>query len=259
MLVALLPLVAARPFVGVMLWSWISFMNPHQLLWGFAAGIPWAMLVFCATMLGCVVAGEPRRLAVNGVTVLLSVFLVCITLTSLTAVVPPAAVWEKWEWATKILLGLLLTAALLTDKRRIHALIWVMVISIGYFGVKGGLFTLATGGSYIVLGPPNSIITDRNHLAAALLISMPLMNYLRLKSRHRSVRIGLIAAMLFTLFSVVGSQSRGALLGLAMTALFLWLRSPKKLAFGIAIVASAGVHARQLVAAHGVHWLLRAG
>jgi probable O-glycosylation ligase (exosortase A-associated) len=238
MMVGLLPLVVARPFVGILLWSWLSFMNPHQLTWGFASGMPWAMLVFCATLLGCVVAREPRRLAVNGVTMLLALFLVCITITSLAAIVPPERVWEKWEWAAKILLGLLLTAALLDDRRRLHALIWLMAIAIGYFGVKGGLFTLMTGGSYIVLGPPNSIIGDRNHLAAAVLIAIPLMNYLRLQSRHRAVRIGLAGAIIASLFAVVGSQSRGALLGLIAAAGVMWIRSPRKIVSGTMIVAA---------------------
>lgn len=236
-LIGLLPLAAMRPFVGVLLWSWISFMNPHQMVWGFATDLPWAVVVFCTTLFGCIVAGEPRRANVNAVTVLLLLFLIGITVTSMTAIVPPAAVWYKWEWAAKILVGLLLTAALLTDRRRIHALVWLIVIALGYYGVKGGAFTIMTGGSDIVMGPPNTIIGDRNQLATALLVAIPLMNYLRLHSRHEVIRWGLIAAMVLTLFAVVGSQSRGALIGLAATAMFLWLRSPRKVLSGLAIVA----------------------
>ena len=33
-LLVLLPIVLLRPFVGVILWSWISFMNPHRLVYG---------------------------------------------------------------------------------------------------------------------------------------------------------------------------------------------------------------------------------
>jgi probable O-glycosylation ligase (exosortase A-associated) len=235
--VGLLVLAAARPFVGVLLMSWISFMNPHQTLYGFATGMPWALLAFCATLMGCMVAGEPRRVAVNAVTALLFLFLLCITLTSFTAIVPPERVWVKWEWAAKILVGVLLTAALLTDRRRIHALVWLMVIAIGYYGVKGGLFTLRTGGTNIVLGPPNSIIGDRNQLSVAFLVAIPLMNYLRMHSRHRLIRWGLIVGMVLTLVAAIGSQSRGALLGVAATAVFLWLRSPGKLLTGACIAA----------------------
>jgi probable O-glycosylation ligase (exosortase A-associated) len=240
-LFALLPLALARPFVGVLLLSWISFMNPHQTLWGFATSMPWVVLTFGVTIIGCVVAREPRRLPLNAVTVFLVVLIISMTITSFSALADPSRVWTKWEFILKIIVTLLLTAALLTDRWRIHALVWVMVISVGYFGVRGGLFTLVTGGGFIVTGPPNSIISDRNHLAAALLIALPLMNYLRLQSRHRIVRIGLAVAMVLSLFSVVGSQSRGALVGLAATALFLWLRAPRKIVSGMAIAVCVAV------------------
>lgn len=240
-LVPLLAIAAAQPFVGVLVWSWISFMNPHREVWGFAQTMPWAMLAFLAMVFGCIVAREPKRFAVNGVTVLMIVFAVGITITSITALGPPDQVWSKWNRTIKVLLGLLLTASLLTDRRRIHAMIWLIVISLGFYGVKGGIFTVMTGGAFIVVGPEATMIGDRNHLAVALLVAIPLMNYLRLQSAHAIVRVGLVAAMVCTLFAVVGSQSRGALIGLAATAGFLWLRSPGKIISGICIVAAIAV------------------
>jgi len=241
-IVPLLGLAAARPFVGVMLWSWISFMNPHQLLWGFASSQPWAAMVFVVTLFGCFVAREPKRLPINAVTVLMTLLIIGITITSFAALGPPAEVWAKWDRTFKTLLGLLLTAALVDSRRRVHALIWLIVIALGYFGVKGGIFTLVTGGGFIVMGPPNSMIFDRNHLATALLVSLPLMNYLRLQSRHQLVRHGLIFAMATTLFAVVGSQSRGALVALVATGAVLWTRSRGKVLSGVAI-ALAGAAA----------------
>ena len=32
--VGVLPFVFARPWVGVLLWTWLSLMNPHRLAWG---------------------------------------------------------------------------------------------------------------------------------------------------------------------------------------------------------------------------------
>ena len=84
----LLPLIVARPFVGVLVWSWISFMNPHRLVYGFAGSFPWAMTIFVATILGCVFAGEPRRLALNAVTALLLALMALFTLTTFAAIAP---------------------------------------------------------------------------------------------------------------------------------------------------------------------------
>lgn len=236
-LLPMLAMAVVRPFVGVLVWFWIAFMNPHREVYGFAVSQPWAMLAFLATVVGCFVAREPKRPAVNAVTVVLVLFAAVITVTSAMAIAPASSVWPKWERTIKTIMGLLLAASLLTERRRVDALVWLMVISMGYFGVKGGIFTLMTGGGFIVLGPPDTMIEDRNHLATALLISLPLMNYLRMHARHRLVRIGLPVAMATTLFAVVGSQSRGALLGLAATAGMLWLRSKGKIVSGLAIAA----------------------
>src|SRR5262245_15052453 len=42
---ASLPYIFKRPYVGVLVWTWISFMNPHRLTWGFAFNMPFAMIV----------------------------------------------------------------------------------------------------------------------------------------------------------------------------------------------------------------------
>lgn len=232
-LVGLLLCVAlARPFVGILLWSWISFMSAHRLLWGAAAGLPWAMLSFLATIVGCLVAQEPKRVRVTAIMVLFALFAAFVTLTTAMSIAPPGVSFRMWDRVMKIIVALLLTAAFLTERWRLHALVWIIVIALGFFGVRGGIFTLATGGGFRVLGPPDSMIGDRNHLAVALLVSIPLMNWLRMHSAHRLVRIGLFAAMGLTLISVLGSQSRGALIATAAVGFALWLRTPNKLVSG---------------------------
>jgi hypothetical protein len=47
-MLVLRPVVTIRPFVGVLLWSWVSFMSPHKLLWGPASGLPWALMTVAA-------------------------------------------------------------------------------------------------------------------------------------------------------------------------------------------------------------------
>src|SRR3984957_1425587 len=241
-LIMLLPIAVVQPFVGVLLWCWVSFMNPHRLVYGgIALTIPWAACIFVATMIGCVVAREPKRFPVNAVTVLIIMFLVLISISSLFAMAPASTVYPKWDLTFKSFLFLLVTASLLTTRDRVHALIWIMVLSLAFFGIKGGAFTIIGGGVNKVYGPSNSMIADNNHLAAALLVGLPLMNYLRLESKHAIIRIGLALTMVLTLFSVVGSYSRGALLALGVMSFFLWLKTRNKLLSGIVIVVLLAV------------------
>ncbi len=236
-MLVLLPVITIRPFVGVLVWSWISFMNPHKLLWGPGSDLPWAWITFVALAIGCFIAREPKRFAWNPTTAMIVTFLVCITMTSLTAMTAPMDVFGRWEMVVKEFGLILLTASLLTSKERIHAMVWIMVLSLAYFGVKGGGFTVMHGGANRVEGPPGTMIGDNNALAVGLLVTVPLMNYLRMQSKHRIVRIGLAATTVLTLFSIVGSYSRGALVGLLAVSVFLWMRSKRKLVAAVVLPA----------------------
>ena len=231
-MLVLLGMSVGRPFAGILLWSWISFMNPHQLAWGFASQVPWAMMTFVATLVGCVLAQEPRRLPITGVTAAMLAFMFAITVTTAVAQSPLPEATQKYVAVFKVFTAILLSVALLTSRRRIQALVWVMVLSLGFFGVKGGAYTILSGGGARIFGPPSTMIEDNNHLAVGLLVTLPLMNFLRLQSAHGLVRNGLAAGMVLTLFAVVGSYSRGALIALAAVAALFWLKSRRKLLYG---------------------------
>src|SRR5215475_3663731 len=49
---ASLPVCFIRPWVGILVWSWIGYMNPHKLTWGFATNMPFGQLVAVATLCG---------------------------------------------------------------------------------------------------------------------------------------------------------------------------------------------------------------
>lgn len=242
----ILPLLAVtasgKPFIGVLLWSWASFMSPHRMVFGFASDLPWAMVTFLATLIGCVIAREPKRLPRDAVSVLLVLFAIGISLSSIVAISPPDRVFARWDKVIKIIAGVLLTRALATDADRIHALLWMMAISFGFYGVRGGGFTLLTGGGNRVLGPRDTMIADRNHLAVALLFILPVMNHLRLQSKHALVRLGIKVVMVLTLFAAIGTQSRGALVAFLCAGFVLWLRSRGKILSGLGIgMAGAAV------------------
>ena len=41
-----------RPWIGVMLWTWLSIMNPHRYTYGFAFDAPVAAVAAICTVLG---------------------------------------------------------------------------------------------------------------------------------------------------------------------------------------------------------------
>ena len=239
-LLGTLPLAMARPFVGILLWSWMSFMNPHRITWGFATEMPWTMMIALATVMGCIIAQEPKRFPPGTTVKLIVAFLILTSITSLLALVPSDEMYGRWSLVSKIFIMLLLTLSLLTTRKRIHGLIWMIVISIGYFGIKGGAFALLTGGGDRVWGPAGSMIHDNNNVAAAMLTVLPLIYYLYQQAENWYMRAGIAVVIVLTTFSVVSSQSRGALLGGIAAAGFMWTKTQNKIVSGVAIIFLLG-------------------
>src|SRR3546814_119025 len=135
------------------------------------------------------------------------------------------------------------TMALMYKRERLQALIWIIVVSLGYFGAKGGLFTIVGGGTSHVWGPPGSFIADNNALAMALVMVLPLVRYLQIQTESKLIRLGLYGLMILIGFSIIGSQSRGAFLGGCTIAAFLIWKSRQRLLLSLLVVAFLAVGA----------------
>lgn len=237
----LCPLILVNPFVGVLLYSWFSFMNPHRQVWGFAESIPWAMIFALLTIVAWLISKEPKRFATNATGKLLLALMAVCTISTIFSL-DFGLSFEKWDLTMRGFFFVLVAMALTTTRARVHALIWVMALSIGFYGIKGGGSTLASGGGARVYGPENSIIGDNNHIAVALLVTLPLLNYLRMTSASRLLRWGLLGAMGLTLVAALASYSRGAFLAVLAMMVFICLKSRAKVTTAlIGIIGLAAV------------------
>jgi probable O-glycosylation ligase (exosortase A-associated) len=235
-----LPFILWRPWIGIIMWCWLSYMNPHKQAWGFATTMPFALIVALTTLVAMLVSREPKRFPWTRETVVMLLFLGWMFVTTSTALFPELA-WPQLEKVAKILLMTFVTLILINTREKLNAMIWIIALSIGFYGVKGGIFTIATAGAHRVYGPASTFIGGNNEIALALVMTIPLMRYLQLQAGRALVRHGLTAAMLLSAISAVGSQSRGALIAILAMAGFLWLKSRGKLLTGALIVAAAAV------------------
>ncbi len=224
---ALVPAALVRPHIGLLAYVWVSLMAPHRLTHGFAREVPWAMLLFAPTILRWLLSGERKLPLWSPLSTLLALFGVLAVLSTAQAMAPELAA-EKRDALLKILLALYLTTALVDRPDRLRWLVWVVTLSIAFYGIKGGLFVLATAGAYQVLGPSPSLMADNNGIALALVMILPLLQHLYETSRPVWLRAGLLAAAGLTVLAVLGTWSRGGLLALLATAAVLWWRSRAK-------------------------------
>jgi len=227
----ILPFCIQRPYLGLLTWSWLGYMNPHRLTYGFAYSLPFVQAVALITLLGLLFSKESKRVPWTPVTLLWVFFIVWMTLSTFDAFYPDLA-WSEWGRMIKIQLMILVTMMVINTRERINWLVWTIVISIGFYGIKGGVFTLLTGGEYIIWGPSGSFIVGNNEIAFALLIILPMMRYLQIISNNKWIKSALVLAMILCGFAILGSYSRGALLGSASMIFALWLKGNKKLLTG---------------------------
>ncbi len=241
---ALLPMAFKRPWVGALMFAWVSIMNPHKLAWGFAHNFPWAQIIAIVTLLGFLLHRSERKVFPwSGVTVVYVLLMVWMSVTSIFAMADMAWVQGRLIFVMKIHLMILVTLMLLRERKQIELLVWVMVGSIGFFGVKGGAFTVVTGGAGRVWGPPGGMIEDNNALAVALVMMMPLLYYLLHTNKRRWAKYALGFCLAMMAFAILGTQSRGALLALFAMAALLGLKSnyPVRASIVIAVFVAVGV------------------
>ena len=150
----------------------------------------------------------------------------------------PELEYALWTRALKVLIVVLASLFILKQRDQIDKLTLVLALSVGFFGIKGGLFTLTTGGEYRVWGPASSFIEDNNAMAVATIMVVPVFRYLQLHWPNRRARWAFLVAIPLCLVSAIGSYSRGALIALAAMGGFLALRSKHKLVIGIALAAA---------------------
>jgi putative inorganic carbon (HCO3(-)) transporter len=226
--VGLLPFAVRRTWIAVLLWTWVSIMNPHKLAWGFAMDMPFAAAAAIAAFISLPLNRDKLHFPWDRAVVALILFIVWMAVTTAFAFYPGSAL-DQLIKVVKIQVMTLVALAAIRERKHIELFVWINALSIGFYGLKGGLFTLSTGGASRVFGPAGGFIEGNNEIGLALIVVIPLMNYLRLVAVRRVIRWALMALMLLSAVAALGTQSRGAFLAIAAMALVLWLRSSRKL------------------------------
>ena len=235
-----LPFIIKRPWIGILVWSWLGFMNPHRLAWGFATTLPFAMAVAITTIMAMLASKEEKKIPWTREMITLLMFWLWTLVTTMNSLFPELA-WDQLIKVSKIFLMIFVTTMLINTAYRLKALVWVIALSIGFYGVKGGIFTLLTGGAFAVRGPSGTFIDGNNEIGLALAMTVPLLFYLSRHAPKKFIRAGMLASSVLTAFAALGTQSRGALLGIGAMSVLLWLKSRSKILTGVLILLFAAI------------------
>jgi probable O-glycosylation ligase (exosortase A-associated) len=222
-----IPFILRSPRVGVLMWVWISVANPHRESFGWIMTFPVLDLIAGATLVSVVL--NMKQLHVpkdDGIFRLLIVFFIWCTLTTIFSVYPESA-WIKWEKFAKSFLIVFLIIFTHTTRRHVYALVWVLVLSVGFTGIKSGLFTILTAGNYRVWGPLGTWWGDNNHVSAVMLMFFPILIALAVSWKVAAYRYMTLFAAFLYFVTIFGTHSRGGLVGLVGVYMMYALRTKK--------------------------------
>jgi probable O-glycosylation ligase (exosortase A-associated) len=226
-----------RPYFGML--SFVSFglVNIQSFTWGFGRTFPLEKLIAGSTIVGYIFSNEEKRLPRHRECgMIIALWLTCVVGTLFGAVEPERS-FDQLLYLTKVWLMVLLLTSMCNDAHRFRLLIRVTALSIGFYAIKGGLFSIATGGNYRVFGPDGTFIAGANPLGMALSMNIPFLVYLLKVETSPWLRRLVLAMLALSFPAVVFTYSRGAWLSLAAVTGQQVLKSQRK----FAILSAAAV------------------
>jgi putative inorganic carbon (HCO3(-)) transporter len=229
-----IPISFFNPFYGILIWTWITFFNPHRFTWGFMYHFPLAAVIAVPTLIGCLFTPDINRRILKRETFLLAGLWAWFSITFLYALQVPlfrghlAEAQLELVRVSKVLLITFTMILLVTSHKRLKALVMVTAMSFGVLAIKGAIFGFRTAGESRVWGPPDSFITDNNSFALAVNMSLPMLLFLARDEKKNIYRWMLYLAFACGVVSVILTYSRGGQLGLAAVLLAIAFKSRYK-------------------------------
>ncbi|WP_374762803.1 putative O-glycosylation ligase, exosortase A system-associated [Yunchengibacter salinarum] len=235
---AWLPFIIFKPHIGVLVWDWMSHMNPQFQTYGFARDFQFLDIVAALTVLGVFISRDRARLPGHPLVVLMVVYLLWTVITTVFGWAPALSM-EKLIHLGKVMGFALIAVMVMQSENRLKAFFYVMVASMAYTAVKGGLFTLVTGGSVGRVQGAGGMMIDNNHLAMAMTMMVPLVLYLVYYPPHRLLRLPMLGLLGLFILAVLGTHSRGGFVALAAVMGMLLIKTKRKVAIVGAVLPLA--------------------
>jgi probable O-glycosylation ligase (exosortase A-associated) len=242
-LLGLLPVCYRKPFVGLATFSWLAYMRVQDLTWGFAKYQRWSYYVAIVTFAGFLVSRERKKwferdwrnyvmmllVAILGVGILLSRE-------------PNVRQFERYLEYGKIVAVALFTTAVVTTKERLRVLLWIIALSLGFYGLKSGIQGIIQLGRTHIIRGPGGMLFDNNDFSLALSMAVPMLFHLGWTERRPEIRKVFWISLPLTVITVGLTRSRGGFLSVtAAIAVLVW-RSKNRL-LGMLVASVVGVAA----------------
>ncbi|MBF9002149.1 putative O-glycosylation ligase, exosortase A system-associated [Vibrio nitrifigilis] len=218
-----------RPFVAVSLWLWSGLFVPVYWLYGFASSISYNSIFAASTILGYFIYRHKPSFKANAPFIVVILFFLHTCLTSFFALAPKVVVSMELTDFFKAILLFVFICLILRKQHHFSLFLWVIVLSIGFMGFVEGLKFIASAGGHRIKGPSGNILSDNNHMAVAMCMTIPFIIYLISETQEKLLKFGLRFMLIMNILAVLGTFSRGGLIGLTIILGYFWLKSRHKM------------------------------
>ncbi|MCJ8321270.1 MAG: putative O-glycosylation ligase, exosortase A system-associated [Colwellia sp.] len=225
-----------RPFIGAAMWLWVAMHFPNGWVYGFAGSLRYNLIIVICAFLSYLRWKDKGKLKVDQLTFLIISFLIWTFLTSLFTISIPEIVWSEWIEFLKITLLYVFAILVLRTQLHINVLIWALALSVGFYGCLEGLKYIASGGAHRIAGLGSHVLSDRNELALAFNMMLPLLVYLIGISKQKWMKVALFCAIALNIVAIVGTYSRGGFVALIIVGGYFWLQSKRKVLYSVLII-----------------------
>jgi probable O-glycosylation ligase (exosortase A-associated) len=227
------------PVIGVHLYYLFSLLYPQNLV-SSGSAIRWPVLIVCLIYASWFFSKQKSLNQPNAMLVLMVIFLGWTGITSVLGQDRGTAI-GYWIDFAKIMVVLVPAYFLVDNQTKLHMLIISLVIGAGVFIARGGLFTVLTGGTGLVLGPTNSSYFHTNEAARLFAMTMPFAYFIGRSSSHFLIRWGFFGIAVLAILATIGTGSRGGFVALAAGLAVLVWYSPHKISIfsGLALAGAA--------------------
>ena len=213
----LLPVVIARPYVGAVLYTALAYLKPQNLVGGHAMDWRLSLFVLAAMALGLAIAmfqGRERPMLGIPFFGLLALLLGAMFVATRTAIYPDIAV-TAWLAYLQLFAGVAFTVMLCNTPDRLRGILITAALALGAMATISCLHPEWDDGRLMGAGGE---FRDSNDFALALTMVLPLLVFLRRSAKERWQRIALTVPIPFVLAAIVLTYSRGGFLALAAVA-----------------------------------------
>jgi putative inorganic carbon (hco3(-)) transporter len=256
---AFLGLGVTTPFVMTLGYVWVDTFRPQEVSYFILNEMPVALIMGGGAVVSYFALDRRSPPPLMLPTVLQLLMAIWMTTTLLWAELPDRA-WIKWDWAFKAMLFAAFVPLVIRSRVQIEAFIQTYVFSLAANYVPFGLKVLLSGGGYgqnLGLVAGNTGLSEGGQLSTVCLMAVPLALVLgkhgQLIPRLPMMKVAYAAVAALAIITAIGTYERSALLGLIALAIYMFIRSRRKVMFG----AVAGITAIIIIAGSAASWEAR--